>query len=66
MQATGTYPYMYDERRYGAVPTQAQASALLADLKSGRACPHPISEPGYVKRLEDLAAGRSVDTSYWL
>lgn len=53
--------YMYDELRYGNIPSQANAERLLADLKAGRAVPHPISDPGYEQRLEDIIAGRSVD-----
>ena len=32
-----TGPYMYDERRYGEVPTQSDAQKLLTDIKSGDA-----------------------------
>jgi hypothetical protein len=63
---SGNGPYMYDEHRYGCVPTQEAAQTILANLKSGRAFPHPISEPGFMERLDELAAGRPVDPSYWL
>ena len=43
--------YIYDELRYGNIPSQASAERLLADLKAGRAVPHPISDPGYEQRL---------------
>lgn len=57
--------YMYDEYRYGAVPTQEAAQKLLADLKAGKAWLHPISETGCMDRLEDIAVGRTVDPTFW-
>ncbi len=53
--------YMYDELRYGGVPKPEAAARILRDLRAGRAMPHPISEPGYEQRLEDIMAGRCVD-----
>lgn len=53
--------YIYDELGHGAIPSQAEAERLLADLKAGFAIPHPVSDPGYEQRLEDIIAGRSVD-----
>lgn len=60
-----TCPYMYDEWRYGGVPTPETAANILADLKAGRAVPHPVAEPGYQQRLEDIVAGREVDPSFF-
>lgn len=57
--------YMYDEWRYGSAPTPENAARILADLKVGRAIPHPIAEPGYEQRLEDIVAGRQVDPSFF-
>ena len=57
--------YMYDELRCNGVPSQAVAKTILADLNSGKAIPHPISEPGFKGRLEDIVAGRPVDPQYW-
>lgn len=56
-----SFAYMYDELRYRGIPSKENAKRLLADLKAGRAIPHPISDPGYEQRLEDIIAGRSVD-----
>lgn len=53
--------YLYDELRYGGIPSKENAERLLADLKAGIAVPHPVSDPGYEQRLEDIIAGRSVD-----
>jgi hypothetical protein len=57
--------YMYDEWRYGSTPTPEKAARILADLKVGRAIPHPIAEPGYEQRLEDIVVGRQVDPSFY-
>jgi hypothetical protein len=56
---------MYDERRYGSVPTQSCAQKLLSDLKSGKAYLHPISEPGCINRLENIIAGKPVSVEFW-
>lgn len=55
--------YMYDEARFGGIPSPETAKGLLADLRAGRAFAHPISAQGYMQRLEDIAAGRPVDPS---
>lgn len=60
-----TEPYMYDERQYGEVPSQAGAQKLLADIKSGAAYLHHVSEPGCIERLGNIAAGQTVDASFW-
>lgn len=61
----GDRPYMYDELRYGGVPSKENAQQILADLEAGKVWLHPVSEPGCKVRLEDLAAGRSVDPQFW-
>lgn len=53
--------YMYDEASYGAVPSRDAATRILADLLNGRAYVHPLIEPGYQQRLQDIIAGRAVD-----
>lgn len=62
---TDTDLYLYDEARYGTPPSPADAERLLADLREGRAIAHPISEKGYIERLEDIVAGREVDPSFF-
>ncbi|ENZ77981.1 MULTISPECIES: nuclear hormone receptor family protein [Ralstonia] len=57
--------YLYDETRYGGAPSQADAERILTDLREGRAIAHPISEHGYMERLEDIVAGRAVDLTYF-
>lgn len=57
--------YMYDEIRYGGIPSPTDAERLLADLRTGRAVAHPISETGFESRLEDIMAGRSVSPAYF-
>lgn len=57
--------YMYDEARYGSIPSSEAANTLIADIRAGRAFVHPISEPGYMQRLEDIVAGRPVDPSFF-
>lgn len=56
---------MYDERHCGTIPSPAAAKKLIADLRAGRVYLHPKSEPGCVKRLEDIVAGRPVDPSFF-
>lgn len=57
--------YMYDEARFGGIPSPETAKSLLADLRAGRAFAHPISARGYMQRLEDIVAGRPVDPSFF-
>lgn len=57
--------YMYDERRYGGVPSKESAQEILSNLESGMAILHPISEPGCIDRLKDIIAGRAVDPAHW-
>ena len=57
--------YRYDEACCGGIPSPESAKQIMADLKSGGAIPHAISEPGYVERLNDIVAGRAVDPAFF-
>lgn len=61
-----TAPYIYDELRYGAVPTKEAAAKILDDMKTGKAMPHPVCDLGWKSRLEQILAGQPVEQTYWL
>ena len=66
METSNRNFYMFDEARLGEVPSQEVAKTLLDDLSTGTAIPHAIADPGYKGRLEDIVAGRPVDSSFYV